>query len=938
MGFDFYLKTALKNIRNNKRQASILVFSIFISISLPISIRLWSLTAEDLAAQDFLENQDFDLHIRLSDQNELPFILDWLETEPLVKESFQLYVNIACFNAENKPGSYMWYPEDAQENMSDPISLTQLALFPKSAVERIQNQFYIRGSSDIGINECLISEYEALELERIYGYPIEPGMNFTLSVARDSPELGVNWLGALDLKHYQNITIKGIYRPIPSVTMLQKIYTGDFLRDSVIFTSENLDEITLLELNANGINPKLMIKANIELLKADGISNILNKIQDLDFRLDNAFLSYQSEILESPYKELEQSYFLAQSSVIFMIPVIVTSAILMLFTTNIIIEKNKEHFTTLKDRGGLNWQIIGITLLEFLILIIIGFIIGVATSFIISAFIPTIASGSFSGSVFKLFILNSQFPFTLSLYLLLGTMFIIGVFLIIKMRLILVNKLEERRTKRRERFQISAIVISALAALGFTLGYLLKLTIESQQEIKNLFFFNVEQSEISMQIFLLMTVLIMALIFIVTFAFYYLLGKIKWLYNYLFKKNSFFVSNSLNKSKSKLSILLIVFILISSINVFSLNLYHTLKNNEEVVKYYNNGSDLRIHTSFVDVDYALNISQNEGIDEVMPITKAFGKPIYTSATVYGIDPIVYSRIGRWDIEYENLTVITSMLNNLNQTDDGAIISDYVANRYNYTIGESLTIANLPNTTATGSYESFIVLGIIKSAPGLGLAYGMNIELYQPNDEFILINSRTMINKYAVRFTNLFFASVKQDYSIDNVKEDLMSYSDVIDINPESVNPQFVGEFIDQYIPNVRAFILIQLILMNFIGLIITALSLDFILKQRDQSNAILQTLGNSNTNLSHLVVSELLIVEITAFITALIIGIPFSYFCVVINRPSFFAHNIISIDFMVNFLGIFGFFAILLIFTIVLTLPLLVRFSKKNIAKILRDV
>ncbi|NHJ48809.1 MAG: ABC transporter permease [Asgard group archaeon] len=934
MSFSFYLKSALKNIGNNKRQAFIFTFSIFISISILISLQLWSSTAEDLAATDFLEDQDFEMKVTTYLPDELPFITGWLETDPLVKDTYGLMYNLAAFNAEDKPLDYRWFPENDQENMSDPISISSLGLFPKKAMSRIESQFYVRGSFDIGLNECLISEYEALQLGRIYGYEIEPGMNVTLSVARNSPERGEVFLHQMQLKHYVNVTVKGIYRPIPGITMLQKTFSASFLRDSVIFLLENIDEITLIEMHANGLEPVIMVKTNIDMLKEDGIGQILNKLNDLADRLKVTFQSSQFIILDSPTRELQQSYSLAHTAIVFTVPVVAVSVILALFTNNIILEKRRSQFTTLKDRGGQNWQIISIILLEFLILSIIGIIIGIAASFILSAFIPTIASGSFSSTIFKLFIRNVIFPLTLTLYITLGTLLIITVFTIIKMQMILVNKLEEKIIIRRKKIQIAAAIVTILGILGFIIGFLIKNIVELQEDTNEIYNFTVEQSQQSRLIFLLIACLIMILVVICTLAYNGTLGRASWLYKRFFFNNSFFVSNSLKKSKNKFSILLIVFILVGSFNIFSLNIYSTLKHNEDAVSYYNNGSDLRVHTSFVDTGFADNISAIDGVNEVMPVLRADGRLIYNRVTVYGIDPIIYSRIGRWNSVYRNHDEINTMMSNLNQTDNGAIISEYVANRLNLTVGSQITVTGLPNISYV---EVFIVQGVLSSAPGLGLSYGMNIELSQPNEEYLLINQRTMENNYAVSDTNLFFASTMFNVPFEDIEEELMNLSDVIDINPKIINQQFVGKYISQYIPNARVFLFIQILLVNLVGLIITASIIDFTLKQRDQNNAILTTLGNSNNNLAYLIISELLVVEIASFLAALLLGIPFSFLAITVNRPSFFAHNILPVEFSFNYIGVFTFIAALILLSIIMTLPLLIRFSRKNLANILRN-
>ena len=57
------------------------------------------------------------------------------------------------------------------------------------------------------------------------------------------------------------------------------------------------------------------------------------------------------------------------------------------------------------------------------------------------------------------------------------------------------------------------------------------------------------------------------------------------------------------------------------------------------------------------------------------------------------------------------------------------------------------------------YRSFTVVGVINSAPGLGLADGQNIEMLQPNEGFILINADYMVEELSITNCQLFLASI-----------------------------------------------------------------------------------------------------------------------------------------------------------------------------------
>ena len=125
------------------------------------------------------------------------------------------------------------------------------------------------------------------------------------------------------------------------------------------------------------------------------------------------------------------------------------SIILTILINNIIIEKRKEQILILKDRGGLNWQVLVIFLIELIILNIISILLAIFSSFLISASIPSIASGTFSGQVFTEFIVNANFPFTLTLYLSICVFLITCTFSMVKLILLMKNNIEERQRLQR---------------------------------------------------------------------------------------------------------------------------------------------------------------------------------------------------------------------------------------------------------------------------------------------------------------------------------------------------------------------------------------------------------------------------------------------------------------------------------------------------------
>ena len=930
MGFIFYLRSAWKNIGNSKKQSVLFSTGVIITVTLILSLQLWASTAEDLAARDFLVDQDYEMKVTTYQYDDLPFILQWLENEPLVELTSEITYNIALYNAEDKPVTYRWMPENNQDDMNDPVAASTATLLRNTSLERIKGQFLVRGEFDLGLNEVLISEFLAQELEQIYGYAIEPGMQINVSVARRGPERGEVYLYQCELKHFHNVTVRGIYRTIPTISMLQSTFSNSFLKDSMFFLIDNLNELDIAQMRGNGLNPIYMVKCNIVDLKSEGINQILEKLRDLATRLDIDIPSSIITILESPTLELEQSYSLARTSFIFAIPVIVTSLILSLFVTNMVIENRRHQMETLQDRGGEKWQIIVILLLEFFILSVISIAIAISLAYVVAGLIPAFASKSLSWFAFSEFITNVIFPFTLVFYLIIGVFILVGAFVIIKSYIIFNHKLEDKDKETREKIQKWAIIgllsisIVVVSIAIIILGYIAHL--KTSNEYK----FTIEQTQDSMIIFFLITALVLLLATISSLALTKLLGKMKWFFDKIAKKNAFFIASNFKNSKNKISSLLVVIIIIASVNVFSMNLYATNARNQADESYYNNGADLRIQTSTVSTNYNSTIAEIEGIDEVIPILRCEGTLGTDAVTVYGIDPLIYNRIGRWDESSVINNTYEQMLEDLYFRENGVIISENKINRLtNKTINSDLALTALPNDS---SIVWFNITGAIRSAPGLGLAHGINIELNQPHKEYVIINQRKMERNLAIYDTNLFIASIKEGYDIENIKAELLELSDVLAVNPEIINQQFIGKYIGLYIPSVSSFLISQIILTNIIGLIIIGINIEFILNRRKQYNAILKSIGNSNKNLVRLIQSELLIVNFSSIFTGLIIGVPLAALMMFLNRPIFTSHNILPFIYSFDYIGIPIFIVALLVISSLTIIPSILRFSQENLA------
>ncbi|MHA1213510.1 MAG: ABC transporter permease, partial [Candidatus Heimdallarchaeota archaeon] len=366
--------------------------------------------------------------------------------------------------------------------------------------------------------------------------------------------------------------------------------------------------------------------------------------------------------------------------------------------------------------------------------------------------------------------------------------------------------------------------------------------------------------------------------------------KLKGFFKRLVFTEAFFLHNNFKRKDKKLSTMTFSLLLVSSMIVFSLIAASSVANNQALEAEFKNGADIRVVTYPLDQSFKTNMSQIEGINEVVPVFKTKASIAYDDYTIYGLDPIVYSRVGKWD---ENSFPDGYSFNNLQILDEtytGIIISEDLAIRLNLSVGDALPVSNLPGGLF---HRSFVVAGVITSAPGLGLAHGPNIEMLQPNEGYVIVNDEFFTNELEITSCQLFLASVLPDENIDEIATEVEALLPNIQVNPESINEQFIGSFIEKFVPNIRTFFYMQLIAIILIIIILLIMFTDFTLSQRSQEFAIKLAMGGSRRKITKLLFTEVSIIVLSASLGGIILGILFTYSTFYLITPLLTSHNMI---------------------------------------------
>ncbi|MCK5182651.1 MAG: FtsX-like permease family protein, partial [Candidatus Heimdallarchaeota archaeon] len=738
------------------------------------------------------------------------------------------------------------------------------------------------------------------------------------------------YLSSFQSTYYQDYTVKGIFTVNEGLSIVQSALSSEVLSDSIIFPKSSLgsDEV---DMKSNEVPYVLFVKFDKEEITKDGLDEVVNKMQLFSETIKRDYPSTYIYIIESTMNSLINAYSRASISVVLMIPVILVGIVMTIFTINIIIEYRQEEVALLRDRGADTFQILLLFIIEFLIVAFFGIILGIALSFIISALIPSFSASGFNGATFRAFMREPSFSFGFAIGISFTLLIILVGYASLKIwwEISLRHKSSEHELSARRKMERNIFLgvnIGVVTIVVIALIFVLIDTIRNIQESQN---FSLASTTSAGYTFLLFCFL---LIFVGQLISYLITDKfqvsLKGLYRRIVFNEAFFLINSFKRKDKKLNSMTFAVILVSTFVAFSLISASSVTQNQMLEADYKNGADMRIITYPVDSSFKNNLSQIDGINEVVALSKTTGSIAYDDYTVVGVDSITYSRVGKWDDSsfaednsFENLKF-------LHETYAGVIISHPLAERLNLTIGDDIPIVNLPGGIF---HRSFVITGIFNSAPGLGLLDGRNIEMLQQNEGIVLINEEFMKTELEISSCQLFLASVFPDENSTRITNEIKGLLSNTQVNPELINEQFIGSFIDTYIPNVRVFFYVQLIAIVLIIIVLIIMFTDFTLNQRTQEFAINQTMGKSTRTISKLLVIELIVIILSASIGGLLLGLVFTYASFNLITPILTSHNIIPYTINLPILEIVLTPVVLTAMALVGVLPSIIKYGREKI-------
>jgi len=943
----FNIRLILKNIRNRKRSTIIVMMGLIFALSILFTSSIWTQTSQKIIADDYIETLDYEMYISTFRMNAMEPVYTFALADVSVRQVDWFFPTIALFNYEDKLDDYRWYPEENQENMSNPVSLTNSFVISSRAIERIKMNFEIEGNASLNSGEIMMSYTQAEQLSDIYNETIIPGYKLNVAVTRRIPntDIGEHSMQYYDISEtsFSNYTVAGIYKYVGHDSVMDRLIGGSassgqgIVLDSIFFPMEDMTEVDRFIMDSNGILPRLLVKTDAQQLRSNGIEGMPDNLLALKERIEIRFYHSYCYILDQEIQTMTDEYRRTFGSLALFVPTLVAAVFLTILSTQMTVKRRREEIAFLRSRGAVSSQIIGMFFGEFLLISIFSLLISIGVGILVSALIPSFGHNEFFNSAlfFRYFQYLEISPYDIEIY----SLIVLGIYLgmtLINVITYVRRDIQESMLVTRKGQQILSLGLK-IGAFALTIAGFIFLYLDYRRTAAISYTFGFNMISASTQTLFVFIAIIFFTCYFVSLGINYLLRNAERIFGFIFKKGKFLISRNIRRYNKNFTELTFFLILIICLLTSFLTIRSTTMHNAALEEEYRSGADLRIQTMVpVDIpDFEQTIENITGIQNITGFYSAIASIGLQEIEIFGIDPVEYLTIGKWTqgsfVDMSATEAITALANN----ESGVILSDYIAERLGFTVGREMYITDFRG----GPFQIKLnVSAIVSSAPGLGVAHGYDPKMNRGTSEWALITREMFVDRIGQLNGTLFLASVDQDADIEQIVEQIEALDPLIVVNPERINPDYIGYFIVEYIPHVTITLLIGAIFLNVIGVIYIIISTDFILEQRRRENAVLLALGGKQTKIQKLLLSELFVFLSTTFIFGIPLGIITTASLLVFSKPLLISREILPMSIHVDAVALVIMIATLITAAAIGIIPILRKQMKYEIVHELRAI
>ncbi len=866
-----------------------MALTLSLGVSLIGGILIWADTGVQVSVDDYFDNNAFQMLVQNTPgkTEAVDAAENYMLQSPLVESSYRVNSTVGLVYGTQLPDQTVYGLKEPiyTEGLKD----CEVIFVNNQLLERMSPQFTIEGRFSLSAGETLVSSQFVNYVYEVFGITLTINSTLDVEVLTNRPSGDTGFIGDMGRTSLNGLKIVGIYEingydslietGFPSLMRINYDYIYYYtpvlgIRDSIMVLSDSLDTSSLPEDGFFGANS--FIRASSENLIAAGIDSMDENLLTLKSRVDEGYDVEVEGLDEINYlQNLVDTYVDTMPLALLNLPIFILALFLSVFAADTFMATRNVEVSALRSKGASYSQVYGIFFSESVIISIVSIIAGTGLSILFAALVPSAVG--FMVFDFQLY------QFYLNATVLRVDTIIISTLVCIVPPLLFILASARKAAMTEIGLQLMEVaepVSDASEAYGFTIGasiVLLAMVIGSVLFLPSgpmmlllelglgtasWFFMAYNGSRITR----------------VGFA------KFTSKLSFVLGEKNHIASGNLRMRKGRLVPLMVVLALtLSSTIAFTVQAESFQADLDKELQYAI-GSDLRITSTPRPFSFSNTLEEYPGVSRATPALRTWAGVGIERITLVGVDAIDYSLIGHFDASSFPGEDASFILSRLEATSNGIILSEYHADRWNKTIGDTinLQVGGLLSPTLI----TFTVIGFVHSAPGFGYASAEDIPLsrlgagfgFQTGlSGFAFANLDFLSQKTDINTANLFFADLVCITDQDLVLRSLEDLSGVSATTPESFDLAGYSFGTALFLNTIKGIFSIGFAMSFLLSMFALTLFLGSIVRERKRDYAILRAVGASKNQIIRVVLSEFAGVVFASLTLSLVLGTLFGY-------------------------------------------------------------
>ncbi|MFW9788300.1 MAG: FtsX-like permease family protein [Candidatus Thorarchaeota archaeon] len=890
---------AITSMKNYKVRNVGIALILAISVAIPTTIFAWTSTGSRLAVETYFDENAYQFSI----QND-PASLDYshlFDAQNLVMSSpYAEYAHITpstvgIFRMDGTTPEWEEYFTFGQ-NYAQGVKDCRVIIVDNEILNVWSNELDFRGNTTLSPGEVLVSERfielteEMMQTTLGVSIDLDVGSEISLDVLRTyySPAEGRPFDPLLlNRQIVRNLTIAGVYDVIRSSVVVQSypsLFRPNYdplgfstsvlgIVDSVLMLPEELGPVSVEMITNTGFfSPVEFVRGSVDGLVKAGVlraaQNLLNlktQIEESDailnvIGLDNID-SLQTHIT---------TYIQSQVLIILAFPIMIMSLMLTIFTSETSVSQRKGEISALRAKGASFNQIFAAFIWESLFLSVLGLIAGLLIT-VLSAPLMGSSTGllSFDQVRYTEFVTKMTIPGQALALSATIALFLPAAYLLHVARRIDVAEIGQPTTRMTYEIPEETNIWFYVITLGGTLVVLLIVPV----------LFNPAGQTAFIEI-LLSTGILFISSYLGSRAMRLVTANASENVGRLLGEKKLYMTQSLRRRKGQFIPLLVILTLTLTTTTMMLIQTASFEDTLENEALYALGCDIRLEVPEQPFAWTDTLEGFGGVVSATPVVESLSYVGTTAFYLEGIDAESYSTIGNFKASSFVSGTPEEVLAALEDTNNGIILSRVYSERWNLTTGDSVDI-RVSGVTET----SFEIVGIMKSAPGFGMAssrdldgipFGAYFEFQPGRGGFALVNYDFLASVDGVTTTEVFLVGTT---SLEDASDLIAFASDIpyavvyttdsIEFGSDTVTGLFLA--------GIEGLTMIAFFMCAAMGIASIALFLGSAVMEREPEYALFRAIGGTKKQVVSLVFGEFAGSVLAAVLISLGLGVLFGY-------------------------------------------------------------